>query len=133
MQRMSIYTHINPTKFHTEYIPIEPISQKAPQLLSELSPPLYMAKSSSVSLIFILVVLFCSTPVLEARKILSLKKAEVSSLMEESLDFASSSNDIEGHYPSVNNNGRLSTLHLPSIDHRMLPESVPSPGIGHIH
>ena len=91
-----------------------------------------MAKSSSVSLIFILVVLFCSTPVLEAR-ILSLKKAEVSSLMEKSLDFASSSNDIEGHYSSVNNNGRLSTLHLPSIDHRMLPESVPSPGIGHIH
>ena len=132
MQRMSIYTHITPTKFHTEYIPIEPISQKAPQFLSELFQPLYMAKSSSVSLIFILVVVFCSTPVLEARKILSLKKAEVSSLMEESLDFASPSNDIEGHYPSVNNNGRLSTLHLPSIDHRMIPESVPSPGIGHI-
>ena len=91
-----------------------------------------MAKSSSVSLIFILVVLFCSTPILEARKILSLKKAEVFSLMDESLDFASSSNDIESHYPSVKNNGRLSTLHLSSIDHRMLPESVPSLGIGHI-
>ena len=91
-----------------------------------------MAKSSSFPLIFILVVLFCSTPILQARKILSLKKAEVSLSMEESLDFASLSDD-ECH-ASVNNNGRLLfNLHLPSTNHRMLPESVPSPGIGHSH
>ena len=91
-----------------------------------------MAKSSSFPLIFILVVLFCSTPVLQARKILSLKKEKVSSSMEESLEFAPLSDD-EGH-ASVNNNGRLLfNLHLPSFNHRMLPESFPSPGIGHIH
>ena len=91
-----------------------------------------MAKSSSFPLLFILVVLFCSTPFLQERKILSLKKAEVSSSMEESLDFASLSDDED--HASVNNNGRLLfNLHLPSINRRMLPESVPSPGIGNIH
>ena len=105
---------------------------KARQFISELSPPLYMAKSSSFPLNFILLVLFCSIPVRQARNILSLKKAKVSSSMEESLEFAPLSDD-EGH-ASVNNNGRLLfNLHLPSFNHRMLLESVPSPGIGHIH
>ena len=77
-----------------------------------------MATSSSISLIFILVLVF-SIPTFEARKVLSLKKGEVSSM------------DDEGHARVVNINGRLFTLHLPSInDHRMLTESVPSPGDG---
>ena len=101
-----------------------------------------MAKSSSISLIFILI-LVCSTP-FEARKLLSLKKGEVSTVVE-SLDLtslpkglppphSSSGEDDEGH-AVVNINGRLFTLHhLPSINGRMVSdsgESRPSPGVGH--
>ncbi|RVX03843.1 hypothetical protein CK203_021703 [Vitis vinifera] len=84
-----------------------------------------MAKSSSISLFFILV-LVCSTPAFEARKVLSLKKGEVSST-EESLDLAtlpkgptphSSSSDDEGH-AVVNINGRLFTLYLSSNNDSM--------------
>ena len=101
----------------------------------------YMATLSSISLIFILVLVF-STPTFEARKMLRLKKGEVSS-MEESLELASflpkvpkpassSSSDDEGHARVVSINGRFFTLHLPSInDHRILEESIPSPGVGH--
>ncbi|KAJ9671415.1 hypothetical protein PVL29_025223 [Vitis rotundifolia] len=99
-----------------------------------------MAKSSLISLIFILV-LVCSISTFEARKVLSLKKGEVSS-MQESLKLTSSlpkgpksafssSSDDEGHALVVNINGRLYTLHLPSInDHRLLVQSIPSPGAG---
>ncbi|KAL6314538.1 hypothetical protein AAG906_026876 [Vitis piasezkii] len=89
-----------------------------------------MAKSSYISLFFILV-LVCSTPAFEARKVLSLKKGEVSST-EESLDLAtlpkgptphSSSSDDEGH-AVVNINGRLFTLYLRSIKDRMLEQSI---------
>ena len=44
----------------------------------------------------------------------------------------SSSSDDEDHALVVNINGRLYTLHLPSInDHRLLAQSIPSPGVGH--
>ena len=97
-----------------------------------------MAKSSLISLIFILE-LVCSIPAFEARKLLSLEKGEVSTA-EDGLDPTSlpkriptphsSSGDDEGH-AVVNINGRLFTLYLPSIDGRMLTESVPEPGVGH--
>ena len=102
-----------------------------------------MAKSSSISLIFILLLVY-STPAFEARKLLSLKKGEVSTVVE-SLDLtslpkglppphSSSGEDDEGH-AVVNINGRLFTLHhLPSINGRMVSdsgESRPSPGVGH--
>ncbi|KAL6311106.1 hypothetical protein AAG906_025858 [Vitis piasezkii] len=74
-----------------------------------------MATLSSISLIFILVLVF-STPTFEARKMLSLKKES----------------DNEGHARVVNINGRFFTLHLPSInDHRILEEAIPSPRVGH--
>ncbi|XP_034678836.1 uncharacterized protein LOC117909043 [Vitis riparia] len=100
-----------------------------------------MATLSSISPIFILVLVF-STPTFEARKMLRLKKGEVSS-MEESLELASflpkvpkpassSSSDDEGHARVVSINGRFFTLHLPSInDHRIREEAIPSPGVGH--
>ena len=102
-----------------------------------------MAKSSSISLIFILL-LVCSTPAFEARKLLSLKKGEVSTVVE-SLDLTSlpkglppphfSSGEDDEDHVVVNINGRLFTLHhLPSINGRMVSdsgESRPSPGVGH--
>ena len=87
-----------------------------------------MAKSSSISLLLV-----CSTPAFEARKLLSLKKGEVSTVVE-SLGLtslpkglppphSSSGEDNEGH-AVVNINGRLFTLHhLPSINGRMLSDS----------
>lgn len=96
----------------------------------------FMAQSTSISLIFIFA-LVCSTPAFEARKVLSLKKGEgeVSTVVE-SLGLASPHRGLPALHSSsghavVNINGRLFTLHLPSINHRMLTESVPSPGIGH--
>ena len=138
---MSMY--INPTKFRTNGL-----LQQTPYLKSSLVSfwltlsPFCMATLSSISLIFILVLVF-STPTFEARKMPSLKKGEVSS-MEESLELASflpkvpkpasssSSSDDEGHARVVNINGRFFTLHLLSInDHRILEEAIPSPGVGH--
>ena len=98
-----------------------------------------MAKSSSISLLLV-----CSTPAFEARKLLSLKKGEVSTVVE-SLGLtslpkglppphSSSGEDNEGH-AVVNINGRLFTLHhLPSINGRMISdsgESRPSLGVDH--
>ncbi|KAJ9671414.1 hypothetical protein PVL29_025222 [Vitis rotundifolia] len=90
-----------------------------------------MAKSSSISFIFILVPA-CFAPTFEARKILSLKKGVVFST-EDSLKLASSlpkghkptssssSSYDKGHPLLVNINGRRFTLHLPGInDHRIL-------------
>ncbi|RVW43037.1 hypothetical protein CK203_021701 [Vitis vinifera] len=94
-----------------------------------------MAKSSSTSIIFILL-LVCYIPSLESRKLLSMEQREGSS-MGENLDLAllpngpppPSSPSGEG-YAMANINGRLFTLHLPIINDRILA-SVPSPGVGH--
>ena len=133
-----IYIHKPHKVPYKEHIAINPISQKPLISFFELTvSPLYMAKSSSISLFFILV-LVCSTPAFEARKVLSLKKGEVSST-EESLDLAtlpkgptphSSSSDDEGH-AVVNINGRLFTPYLSSNNDSMPQGSVPSPGVGH--
>lgn len=131
-----IYTYINPTGCHTRAYSNRSHISKA---LQTLSLSLFdMAKSSTISLVFILLLVCYNIPSLESRKMLSMEKRDVSS-MEESLDLAllpkgppvpPSSPSGEG-YAMVNINGKLFTLHLPSINDRVLTQSVPSPGVGH--
>lgn len=131
-----IYTYINPTGCHTRAYSNRSHISKA---LQTLSLSLFdMAKSSTISLVFILLLVCYNIPSLESRKMLSMEKRDVSS-MEESLDLAllpkgppvpPSSPSGEG-YAMVNINGKLFTLHLQSINDRVLTQSVPSPGVGH--
>ena len=142
----SLSIYINPRKCHTQPNCNRPISQRPPNIsksslflwLLISSPPVLMAKSSSsVPLIFILV-LVLSISSLDARKLLSMEKKGGVSSMEESLILPSlpkgstpPSSPSDKGYAMVNINGRLFSIHLPSIKDRMLGESVPSPGIGH--
>lgn len=132
-----------PTKRQQTLIP------KPSQYLKKSSPYLstiiHMAKSSipSVVPLTITLVLILSVSGLEARKLLKMemnKKGgsvssmeKISSLMLSSLPKGStppSSPSDKGH-AVIHINGRLFHIHLPTIQDRMLGESVPSPGIGH--
>ena len=104
--------HKVPYKEHI-IITIDPISQKSLSFFEPTVSPFYMAKSSSISLIFILV-LVCSTPAFEARKVLCLKKGEVSS-MEESFDLASLPKGPTPHSSRDKLTSNIKSLQIESI------------------
>ncbi|KAM7492515.1 hypothetical protein LguiA_035436 [Lonicera macranthoides] len=80
-----------------------------------------------LSALVFLFVLICYVPSLEARKVLSIEKGKVSSLVPSSHLKGTTIPTGKAHAMAINE--RLFTLHLAKMD-RIL-QSVPSPGAGH--